>query len=113
MASRPPRSISGPIIWGSVSATLTVVMLVGWIYVILRGEFTQQWVENFWLLVGGIVSLVAITTVLILFSVFLARQILENRRQTTFIDSVTHELRSPLASIRSTRWSDASGTRSA
>lgn len=101
MATRPPRSISGPIVWGSVSATLTVVMLVGWIYVILRNqEFTQQWVENFWLLVGGVVSLVAITTVLILFSVFLARQILENRRQTTFIDSVTHELRSPLASIR-------------
>lgn len=87
--------------WGSVSATLTVVMLVGWIYVILKNqELTQQWVANFWLLVGGIVSLVAITTVLILFSVFLARQILEIRRQTTFIDSVTHELRSPLASIR-------------
>jgi len=101
MAARPPRSISGPIIWGSVSATLTVVMLVGWIYLILKnGELTQQWVANFWLLGGGIISLVAITTVLILFSVFLARQILENRRQTTFIDSVTHELRSPLASIR-------------
>lgn len=101
MASRPPRSISGPIIWGSVSATLTVVMLVGWIYLILKnGELTQQWVGNFWLLVGGILSLVAITTVLILFSIFLARQILEIRRQTTFIDSVTHELRSPLASIR-------------
>lgn len=101
MATRPPRSISGPIVWGSVSATLTVVMLVGWIYVILKNqELTQQWVANFWLLVGGIVSLVAITTVLILFSVFLARQILEIRRQTTFIDSVTHELRSPLASIR-------------
>ncbi len=101
MPTRPSRSISGPIIWGSVSATLTVLMLVGWIYVILKNqEFTQQWVANFWLLVGGIVSLVAITTVLILFSVFLARQILEIRRQTTFIDSVTHELRSPLASIR-------------
>src|SRR5690606_7228507 len=32
--------------------------------------------------------------------VFLARQILEIRRQTTFVDSVTHELRSPLASLR-------------
>jgi signal transduction histidine kinase len=39
-------------------------------------------------------------TVLTLFSVFLARQIIEIRRQTTFVDSVTHELRSPLASIR-------------
>jgi signal transduction histidine kinase len=101
MASRPARSISAPIIWGSVSATLTVVMLVGWVYLFLKnGGLTEQWAGNFWLLVGGIISLVAITTVLILFSVFLARQILEIRRQTTFIDSVTHELRSPLASIR-------------
>jgi signal transduction histidine kinase len=44
--------------------------------------------------------LAVIMTVLILFSVFLAREILEVRRQTSFIDSVTHELRSPLASIR-------------
>src|SRR5690606_27870609 len=28
------------------------------------------------------------------------REILEVRRQTTFVDSVTHELRSPLASLR-------------
>ncbi len=90
MAPRRNRSISGPIIYGSASVALTVALLVGWIYVILKNqEFTQQWVANFWLLVGGIVSLVAITTVLILFSVFLARQILENRRQVTFIDSVT------------------------
>ncbi len=101
MASRPTRSISAPIIWGSVSSTLTVVLLIGWIYVILKNqELTQQWVANLWLLVGGVVSFVAIMTVLILFSIFLARQILEIRRQTTFIDSVTHELRSPLASIR-------------
>lgn len=101
MAGRPTRSISGPIIWGSVSATLTVVLLIGWIYLIVKNqEVTQQWAANLWLLVGGIISLIAIMTVLILFSVFLAKQVLEIRRQTTFIDSVTHELRSPLASIR-------------
>ena len=99
----PPRnpSITGPIIWGSVSVALTVALLVGWIYVILQNqELTQQWVGNLWLLVAGVVSFSAILTVLVLFSVFLARQIIEIRRQTTFVDSVTHELRSPLASIR-------------
>lgn len=81
---------------------LTVAVLVGWIYVVLKNyEHTQDWLGgNLWLLVAGVVSLITIMTVLILFSVFLARQILENRRQTTFVDSVTHELRSPLASIR-------------
>jgi len=36
----------------------------------------------------------------VLFSIFLAREILEVHRRTTFVDSVTHELRSPLASLR-------------
>lgn len=101
MAARRTRSISGPIIWGSSSVALTVALLVGWIYVILKNQqLTQQWVGNLWLLVAGILSFVTIMTVLILFSVFLAKQILENRRQITFVDSVTHELRSPLASIQ-------------
>jgi signal transduction histidine kinase len=39
-------------------------------------------------------------SVLVMFTVFLAREILEVRRQDTFIDSVTHELKSPLASIK-------------
>jgi signal transduction histidine kinase len=39
-------------------------------------------------------------SVVVMFSVFLMREILEVRRQQTFIDSVTHELKSPLASIK-------------
>lgn len=102
MPQRRKGSISGPIIYGSSSVVLTVALLVGWIYVILKNyELTQGWIGgNLWILVGGTVSLITIMTVLILFSVFLARQILENRRQSTFVDSVTHELRSPLASLR-------------
>ena len=38
--------------------------------------------------------------VLVMFSVSLVREILESRRQQMFIDSVTHELKSPLASIK-------------
>lgn len=102
MARRPTRSISGPIIYGSVAVALSTALLVGWIYVIVRNqELTQQWAaSNLWLLVAGIVSFSTIITVLVLFAVFLAREILEVRRQTTFVDSVTHELRSPLASLR-------------
>ncbi|MBC8073351.1 MAG: HAMP domain-containing histidine kinase [Deltaproteobacteria bacterium] len=81
---------------------LTFALLVGWIYVIVRShEVPQQWAAgNVWLLFAGIVSFLAIIAVLVLFSVFLAREILEVRRRTTFIDSVTHELRSPLASLK-------------
>lgn len=101
MAQHRQGSISAPIIYGSISVALTVALLIGWIYVILKNqELTQQWVANLWLLIAGIVSFAMILTVLVLFSVFLARQVLEIRRQSTFVDSVTHELRSPLASIR-------------
>lgn len=95
------RSISGPIILSSISVVLTTALLVGWILVIYRNQvLTQNWEGNAWLMVIGIVSFVAIMTVLVLFSVFLAREIIEVRRHTSFIDSVTHELRSPLASLR-------------
>lgn len=98
---RRHRSISGPITLSSIAVVLTTALLVGWILVIYRNQvLTQNWEGNAWLMVIGIVSFVAIMTVLVLFSVFLAREILEVRRQTSFIDSVTHELRSPLASLR-------------
>lgn len=98
MTRRPTRSISGPIIYGSVAVALATALLVGWIYIAVRD---QSWAaSNVWLLVAGIVSLATIITVLVLFAVFLARETLEVRRQTTFVDSVTHELRSPLSSLR-------------
>src|SRR5690606_22501604 len=55
---------------------------------------------NYWLLAAGTISLALIIAVLVMFSVSLVREILEARRQQMFIDSVTHELRSPLASIK-------------
>jgi signal transduction histidine kinase len=102
MSRRTTRSISGPIIYGSIAVALTAALLVGWVLVIVRNqELSQQWAAgNISLLVAGVLSFIAIITVLVLFAVFLARAILEVRRQTTFVDSVTHELRSPLASLR-------------
>lgn len=100
MATRSYRSISGPIVLGSTSVALSVVLLVGWILVIVRNlQLTQEVVQNTWLMVAGIFSLAVIISALVLFSVFLVREILEVRRQTSFIDSVTHELKSPLASL--------------
>lgn len=98
---RSGRSISGPIILSSFAVALTAALLAGWIYVILKNASLTQWAAtSISLLVVGIVSFATIIAVLVLFSVFLAREILEVRRQDTFLDSVTHELRSPLASLR-------------
>lgn len=95
------RSISLPIVLSSVAVTLSVALLVGWTLLIARNQpLADDFVANTWLLVIGIVSLVVIMTVLVLFSVFLVREIREVRRQTSFIDSVTHELKSPLAALK-------------
>ncbi len=95
------RSISVPIVLSVIAVLLTVTMLIGWILVIREnGSLTRALWGNLWLLTGGIVSLAVVMCVVVLFSVSLVREILEGRRQQTFIDSVTHELKSPLASIK-------------
>lgn len=97
----PRRSISLPIVTSVLSVLLTVGVLVGWVLVTLQyqAETRAIW-SNYWLLAAGTVSLALIICVLVLFSVSLVREILEGRRQQMFIDSVTHELKSPLASIK-------------
>jgi signal transduction histidine kinase len=95
------RSISLPIVVSVISVLLTVAVLVGWVLVIRENQsLTRAIWGNYWLLAAGAVSLALIMCVLVLFSVSLVREILEGRRQQMFIDSVTHELRSPLASIK-------------
>ncbi len=99
--ARANRSTGVPIILGSVTVALSIALLVGWIVLIARSPtFSQAVGANVTLLVGGIVSIVTIITVLVLFSIFLVREIQEVRRQYSFIDSVTHELKSPLASLK-------------
>jgi signal transduction histidine kinase len=101
MSRFQPRSVSGPIVISTVTVVLTVALIIGWLIVVsqntsLGGAF---W-SNRWLVAGGIISLIIVMSVVVMFSVFLMREILEVRRQQTFIDSVTHELKSPLASIK-------------
>ncbi|MCA9634736.1 MAG: HAMP domain-containing histidine kinase [Myxococcales bacterium] len=101
MAPRPNRSISLPITLSSVAIALSIALLVGWTYLIVTNPvLAQDIVANRLLLWTGIFGFVVITTVLLLFSVFLVREIREVRRQTSFIDSVTHELKSPLAALK-------------
>jgi len=95
------RSITLPIVLASVSVVLSIGLLVGWTYLVVENvALSHQVVANSWLLVAGNLAFIIIMTILILFSIFQVRVILEGRRQISFIDSVTHELRSPLASLK-------------
>jgi len=99
--SKTRRSISIPIAVGVFSVALSIALLVGWILVIVRTlSESEEVARHAWLLTLGCVSFVVIITTLVLFSVFLAREIRLVNRQTGFIDSVTHELKSPLASLK-------------
>ena len=99
--ARHNRSISIPIVLASFTILLSISLLIGWTLLILRyRRVTNEFSQDTWLLVSGIISFVLIVGVLVLFVVFLVREILEVRRQNSFIDSVTHELRSPLASLK-------------
>ena len=94
------RSISTPIILGAVSVPLSIALLVGWTLLLANNLSGEGDALAVWLLVLGTISFAVIVIVLVLLSLYLAFQILEVRRQDRFIDSVTHELKSPLASIQ-------------
>lgn len=94
-------SISIPIALGSITILLSLALLVGWS--LLLGQKMARSADiagDVWLLVLGALSFVLIIVVLVLFVISLARGIIEVRKQDTFIDSVTHELKSPLASLQ-------------
>lgn len=95
------RSLSIPITMASVAVPLSIALLVGWTLVVLQNaSLTREVTENTLLLVLGAMAFIVIMGVLVTFSVFLAREVIEVRRQDSFIDSMTHELKSPLASLK-------------
>ena len=101
MARRSVRSISVPITFGAVTVPLAAALTVGWtLFLLNRISESGEVAANVWLLVLGLLAFVVIMAVLVMFTIFLAREILEVRRQDSFIDSVTHELKSPLASMK-------------
>ncbi len=105
MKKSPFGSILLTIVIASIAVVLSITLLVGWTLLTLQNETLQEALadkvgDNTWILVGGIVSFSLIIVVLVAACVVLVREIVEGRRQTTFIDSVTHELKSPLASLK-------------
>ncbi|MEM7410804.1 MAG: HAMP domain-containing sensor histidine kinase [Myxococcota bacterium] len=97
------RSIGTPLALGIALAVLVVALGVGWQILVLddprplaRGLSTRDWVM---LVLGGVFfSLVLIG--LLGLSLWLVREMRLNQRQQAFLDAVTHEMRTPLASLR-------------
>ena len=100
MRQSQQRSISTPIILGAISVPLSAVLLVTWILVLAKNLSEHPSTLSAWILGVGTLFLIVIMGVLLLLSYFLAREIIEVRKQNSFIDSVTHELKTPLASLK-------------
>lgn len=101
MTGRRTRSVSWTITLASIGVALSIALLVGWTLVLAQNlSLSGQATQSTWLLIAGPISFIIIMGVLIAFAVFLVGQIREVRLQYSFMDSVTHELKSPLASIK-------------
>src|SRR3954465_10323432 len=88
---RRRKSVAFFIVLGACLVTLAVALNVGWILL--------NW-RQVALLVLGIVFFGLIITGLVLNTTFLVREIRRNEQHDAFINAVTHELKTPLASMR-------------
>jgi two-component system, OmpR family, sensor histidine kinase SenX3 len=79
------------IVLGVCLSVLTVALNIGWILLNLREVV---------LLVLGVIFFSLIMTGLILNTIFLVREIRRSEQHDAFLNSVTHELKTPIASIK-------------
>jgi signal transduction histidine kinase len=91
-------SYGWPIMLAVVMIALVVAMIVGWVILTLR-EVEHS--ALFWvMLVVGTSFLVLVLVGVVLYLLISIKGIRLNQRQSNFIDSVSHELKSPIASLK-------------
>jgi signal transduction histidine kinase len=91
LANTRRKSIAFFITLGACLVALTIALNVGWVLL--------NWREVA-LLVLGAIFFVAIIAGMVLNTIFLVREIRRNEQHDSFINAVTHELKTPIASIR-------------
>jgi signal transduction histidine kinase len=97
-----PRSLGWPITLGVVMIVLLVAILIGWIASLIPiASNAESNAPLYWTLLGvGAGLLVLVLVGVILYLSLSVKEIRLNQRQSNFIDSVTHELKSPIASLK-------------
>ncbi|QDS95435.1 Alkaline phosphatase synthesis sensor protein PhoR [Roseimaritima multifibrata] len=95
------RSLKLPITLGVAMIVLVVLLTIGWIFVTIFAARKETPAAVFWaLLAVGTVLLICVLGGVITYLTLSVKAINLNRRQSNFIDSVTHELKSPIASLK-------------
>ncbi len=96
------KSLRLPITLAIVMIVLLVALLVGWVLLAVFGALVDSSsAPLFWtLLPVGTTFLVLVLVGVVVYLVLSIKAINLNRRQSNFIASVTHELKSPIASLK-------------
>lgn len=96
------RSLGLPITMAVIMIVLVILLIVGWtISTIWAATSEPKAPTFFWALLPiGALSLTVILAGVIVYLVLSVKLINLNLRQSNFIDAVTHELKSPLASLK-------------
>lgn len=97
----PRRSIGWPITLGVVLIGLILALGVGWVLVSIAAAIGSKNAAFYWATLGVGVALLLLVLVGVILYLFLTiKAIALSQRQSNFIDSVTHELKSPLAALK-------------
>ncbi len=98
----PRRSLKWPILLAVAMITLLAVLGVSWVLAAVFGALgDRSYAPLHWTLLSiGATFIVLLLAGTIIYLVLSVKAINLTRRQSNFIDSVTHELKSPLASMK-------------
>lgn len=96
------RSLKVPITLGVVLIVIVVALTIGWIAInVVALTVTQDSKALYYITLAiGSIGLAVVLGGVIAYLTLTVKAINLNRRQSNFIDSVTHELKSPIASLK-------------
>jgi signal transduction histidine kinase len=100
------RSIGLPLTIGIVLVLLATTLAVGWNVLVVRGigevrEVAASLSNTHWVLLSlGTLLYALLIAGLALLCAWLVREMRHSQRQQAFLDAVTHEMKTPLASLR-------------
>jgi two-component system phosphate regulon sensor histidine kinase PhoR len=95
------RSLSWPVTLAVIMILLLVALAVGWIIVTARSALEGEDAALYWtLLAVGTTFLVLLLVGVVVYLLLSIKSVRLTQRQSNFIDSVTHELKSPIASLK-------------
>ncbi len=95
------KSLGWPITLGVIMIVLLVALIVGWVVVNVSAGVSLPNPGVYWaILAVGCTFFTLLLVGVVLYLLLTVKAVRLNQRQSNFIDSVTHELKSPLASLK-------------